>query len=101
MTLTKQIDDDGRDYVLQEFADRRADEVLPAYWAEYMKTGRVSDFDLDSYNLELQAISTGVHDFKIALRNHIRREIIAAANDKRMSREWKNTILGPCTIWSY
>lgn len=100
MNIKQSIDLDGREYVLDKFAEQRADELLPDYWQEYMQTGRVDDFDIDSYSLESDALASGISDFKTGLREHIKREIIVAANNSNLPREWRIKILGMGEPWS-
>jgi len=100
MNIKLSIELDGREYALQEFAELRADELLPDYWREYMKTGRVDDFDIDSYSLESEALASGISDFKTGLREHIKREIIVAANNRSLPQDWRNKILGAGSYWS-
>lgn len=99
MNIKESIQLYGREYVLQKFAERRADELLPRYWEEYLFTGRVDDFDIDSYSLESDALASGISDFKTGLREHIKRQIIITANDRTLPRCWRLLLLGNGEPW--
>ena len=59
----------------------------------------VDDFDIDTCTLEVDALASGVSDFKTNLRERIKREIITAATDHNMPRVWRTMMLGPGQEW--
>lgn len=91
--------DEGRDYMLQKFAEERAEELIGSYWHEYLKTGRIGDFDLGENGLERAALLSGIGDIRTVLLEHIKREVIVAANNPGLSREWRLQVLGYGSAW--
>lgn len=90
---------EGRDYMLQKFADERADVLIGPYWREYMMTGYIVDFDLDAEQLERSALMSGIGDLQTVLREHIKREVIVTANNSDLPRAWRIALLGHGDAW--